>query len=332
MLSILRNNNTSFIKLLIHLLFWGLFVSMSLVFVSEDKHWYQHSFLEYLLVVAGITYLNDLLLFPFFIKKKAYFIYGIVVLALSFLATIVYCNIISTCNCNLEFCLSKYMWQTIFPLVFLSFSALLLRVLDKQKELERSKSEHLTSELKFLRSQLNPHILFNNLNTIYSYSLENPDEVPEMILNLSNSLKYVLLESEHQEVDLNKDLAYLDNFMNFMTIRSEGTKTVTYHKTIDDDQYKIAPLLLISIIENAFKHSSKKEGIPEINVTLKIENNTLALHCSNDFDPKKTHQFSNGIGLNNLKKRLKLSYSNRHTLSEDQKNGKYIVELKIQLS
>ncbi|NQY06439.1 MAG: histidine kinase, partial [Flavobacteriaceae bacterium] len=269
---------------------------------------------------------------PFFIKRKAYILYSLFVLSISFVATVIYCNLISKCNCNLDTCLSKYLWQTIFPLIFLSFSSLILRVFEKQKELEASKSKALEMELKFLKSQLNPHILFNNLNTIYSYSLEESEKVPEMILNLSDSLKYVLNESENKWVTLEKDLNYIDNYIDFMTLRSEGVKEVTYRNEVGKNDFKITPLLLISIIENAFKHSSSNDKKPAINITISLDKNELNLVVYNDYEENNSSEYSSGIGLVNLKKRLDLMYINRHTLITETIGNIYHVTLKLSLS
>ena len=119
------------------------------------------------------------------------FIFAII----SFFATQLYCYVFAQCGCSLMKCLSDYLWQTLVPLIFFSFVWVLYRFIDKQEEVEEIKKEHLEMELKFLKSQINPHVLFNNLNTIYSYALEKPNETPELILRLSDNLKHVLYES-----------------------------------------------------------------------------------------------------------------------------------------
>ena len=326
-----QENNFLFIKIVIHVLFWALFIAISLIFVSSDKHWYQNSFFKYLAVVGSVTYANDLLFLPIFTKRKAYILFALFLMLIAFLATILYCNLISSCNCNLDYCLSKYLWQTIFPLVFLSLTNVLLRIFQKQKELEASRSKALEMELNFLKSQLNPHILFNNLNTIYSYALEASDKVPDMILNLSSSLKYILNESEAPLVPLEKDIAHIDHYIEFMTIRNEGVKTISYEKQLEDTSLKITPLLLITVIENAFKHSNITSGTPHIKITIVQHKNTLTLTCKNHFNPEKTTKDSIGIGLTNLKKRLNLIYKEAYKLNITTDNDNYIVTLSLPL-
>jgi len=180
-----------FSQILIHVLFWSLFVFTSL-FVFSNFYWLENPFLQYLFILLVIVYANNLLLLPFFVGKKWYTSYIFVIAFISFAATQLYCYVFAQCGCTLIKCLSDYLWQTIVPLAFLSFVWMLYRYLDKQDEIEKIKQEHTEMELKFLKSQINPHVLFNNLNTIYSYSLEKPTETPELILMLSDHLKHVL--------------------------------------------------------------------------------------------------------------------------------------------
>jgi LytS/YehU family sensor histidine kinase len=202
-------------------------------------------------------------------------------------------------------CLSDYLWQTLVPLIFFSFIWMLYRFIDEQEDLEKVKKEHTEMELKFLKSQINPHVLLNNLNTIYSYSIENPKETPELILMLSDNLKHVLYESNSETISIEKELHFLDNYIKFQKIRTEGVKQINYSKTIDSKGYQIAPLMLITIIENAFKHSTLNSSI---NININIENGILNFNCSNDYDGNKVDENTYKIGLQNLEKRLELIY------------------------
>ncbi|VAW11676.1 Putative two-component system sensor protein, no kinase domain [hydrothermal vent metagenome] len=146
-------------------------------------------------------------------------------------------------------CLSDYLWQTLVPIVFFSFLWMLYGYLEKQEEVELVQQKNTEMELQFLKSQINPHVLFNNLNTIYSYSLEQPKKVPKLILMLSDNLKHVLYESDGHKVALQNELDYIDNYIAFQKIRTENIKTIEYSKKITNFKHEIAPLLLITIIE-----------------------------------------------------------------------------------
>ena len=159
-----------------------------------------------------------------------YALYIFVFVTISFLATQLYCYTFAECGCTIIKCLSDYLWQSLVPLIFFSFIWMLYRFIDKQEEVEVIKKEHAEMELKFLKSQINPHVLFNNLNTIYSYSIEKPNETPELILMLSDNLKHVLYESNAKTISLEKEIQFIDNYIKFQTIRTEGVKQIIYKK------------------------------------------------------------------------------------------------------
>jgi len=148
-----------------------------------------------------------------------------------------------------------------------------------------------------------------------------------MILMLSDNLKHVLYESNSDTVSLEKELQFLDNYIEFQRIRTEGVKTIDYKKEIDALDHQIAPLLLITIFENAFKHSTLKG---EISIDLRLHKGVLECICKNDFDSKKVTPDDFKIGLQNLAKRLQLIYKNKHEFKIS-KNDQFKVYLKITL-
>jgi hypothetical protein len=297
------------------------------LFYFSDFYWAENPFLQYLSILVVIVYANDFILLPFFERKKWYTIYILVIALISFLATQLYCDVFAQCGCSVVKCLSDYVWQTIVPIIFFSFIWMLFRYLEKKDEVEAIQRKHAEMELKFLKSQINPHVLFNNLNTIYSYSLEKPAQVPELILMLSNNLKHVLYESNSTLVSLEKEIAFIDNYIKFHEIRTEGIKTIQYTKEILRFDYEIAPLLLITIIENAFKHSTIDT---HIDIKIKLSTDLLECICTNVFDATKETE-DDKIGLRNLQKRLDLIYKENYELVIDSEE-KYRVTLKLRLA
>ena len=316
--------NTS--QILVHILFWMLFVLVSL-FIFSPYYWRQNPFLQYLSILVVIVYINNLVLLPFFVKKKLYIPYVFVFALISFLATQLYCNIFAQCGCSIMKCLSDYLWQTLVPLIFFSFIWMLYRYIDKQDEVELVKKEHIEMELKFLKSQINPHVLFNNLNTIYSYSIEKPNEVPELILMLSENLKHVLYESNSETISLNKELQFLDNYIKFQRIRTEGVKQIFYTTEVDSKDSEIAPLLLITIIENAFKHSTLNS---DIFIDVKVKEGVLECVCKNHYNKEGVTTNDFKIGLQNLEKRLELIYKDDYEF-DISRNDMFKVYLKLKL-
>jgi two-component system LytT family sensor kinase len=296
---------------LVHLLFWILFTFVSL-FVFSEYYWSENPFLQYLSILILIVYTNNFIILPFFVKRKQYFLYAVLFILISFLATQLYCNVFTKCGCSFMKCLSDYLWQTIVPLIFFSFVWILFKYLEREKEIEKALQERTELELRFLKSQINPHVLFNNLNTVYSYAIEKPEQTPDLILKLSDNLKHVLYESTEDYIPLDKELQYIDNYIDFQKIRTQGIKNVSYNVCVDSYQHKIAPLLLITIIENAFKHSPPNSHII---INIKVNQNTLECFIQNDISKViKEKDSLESIGLSNLKKRLNLLYHNNYNL------------------
>ncbi len=314
-------------KVLIHLLFWALFVFISF-FVFPEYHWKSNPFVQYFFILLVIVYANNEVLLPFFVRRKMYLTYVFTIGIVAFLATQLYCNYFAQCGCSILKCLSDYLWQTLVPLVFFSFIWMLFRYLEKLEEVDQIQKENTKMELQLLKSQIDPHVLFNNLNTIYSFALEKPQEVPKMILMLSDNLKHVLHGSNAPMVALEKELDHMDNYIAFQRIRVENIKKVHYSKDIDNLNHTIAPLLLITLIENAFKHSMPKSRIV---IGLRVRDSVLYFHCQNQVRRAENKTDDPKIGLDNLRKRLLLLYRNKHELHITE-NGMFQVQLKLELT
>ncbi len=313
-------------KVLIHVLFWMLFIFISF-FVFPEYHWKENPFLHYFIILLVIVYTNDFALLPFFVKKKMYVLYIITICVIAFLATQLYCYVFAECGCSILKCLSNYLWQTLVPVVFFSFIWMLFHYIKKQDEIELLKKKNTEIELQYLKSQINPHVLLNTLNTIYSYTLEKPNEVGNLILMLSDNLKHVLYESSAPKVPLKKEIEFIDNYIAFQKIRTENVKTINYQKNILDDNHLIAPLLLITLIENAFKHSAYNSCIE---IFIEVEKGVLDFTCENTIG-SVNNESNNKLGLINLEKRLNIIYKNNHKFQTVKSNDSYKVLLKINL-
>ena len=204
----------------------------------------------------------------------------------------------------------------------------------KQLEVEELRSSIQESELQFLKSQINPHFLFNNLNNLYSYAIAQSPKTPSIILELSSVLRYMLYDCKEKFVSLPKEIEHLENFTKLNELQIEERGKVSFKTKNITAEYQIAPLILTVFIENAFKHStaSQSDNI-FIDITIKVnDNGMMEFECKNSFRPKgNTESLAKGIGLQNVKKRLQLLYPNSHTLTIDDKEGLFSVILKIQL-
>lgn len=204
----------------------------------------------------------------------------------------------------------------------------------KQRELEELKSAIKESELQFLTSQINPHFLFNNLNNLYSYAIENSPKTPTIILELSSVMRYMLYECKEKYVPLKKEIEQLENFTRLSELQIEERGTIKFHVDGNTAGYRIAPLILIVFIENAFKHSQSNQSeniYIEIDVII-FEDGILEFRCKNNYQSRtNNHQLPHGIGLENVKKRLRLLYPEAHELIIEDTGDYYKVYLSIKL-
>jgi len=209
---------------------------------------------------------------------------------------------------------------------------------ERQRKIEQIEKDSLMNELKFLKSQIQPHILFNSLNSLYDHTLSKSDKAPELVLQLSSVLRYVLYDTTGMLVPLTKELDFLADYVALQKMQLEGRGIIEFsinkNKTLKT--LKIAPFLLIPFIENSFKHSlSSKDRAIIIKVQIAIQDKVLGLVVENNFETKLTNStdlLAKGIGLKNVQKRLALLYPNQHQLTVNQTANWYKVQLELNLS
>jgi len=192
------------------------------------------------------------------------------------------------------------------------------------------KNEQTQAELLHLRSQLNPHFFFNTLNNLYGLTLKNSKQAPEVILKLSEMMRYTIYQGEKSSVSIKNEITYLENYIELHKIRYRKSVLIDFNYTIDET-LSIAPLLFINLLENAFKHgvdTLEEDAFIKINLTQEAE--VLCFVIENNFEETMQNQ-TKGIGLTNLKRRLSLLYPRKHTLKFVRLNNIYNATLKISL-
>ena len=226
------------------------------------------------------------------------------------------------------------LFEVLPPILLLVGFKLSWDAIQRQNKIEALHRLVAESELQFLNSQINPHFLFNNLNNLYSYALENSPKTPEIILQLSSILRYMLYDCKEKLVPLGKELENLHDYIKLSQLQLEDEGQVNFSVDGDTNNYVITPLLFMVFVENAFKHgtSSLTEKI-QINISIQISGNTLYFTCENNYaELSNTENLSNGIGLKNVKGRLDLSYPGKHELSIHAEDNWYTVFLKLELT
>lgn len=210
----------------------------------------------------------------------------------------------------------------------------------KEKETQRVKNElekeKLNIELRFLKSQMTPHFLFNALNNIYSLVYTKDERAPQSVLKLSDMMRYVMVDSQVDKISLEKEVKYIDTYIDFQLMGMENKSNVKFEKDVKNFDYKIPPMILQPLVENSFKHSrvvNDPNGF--VNFYLFQDNNDLLFIARNSIkgtslsviDPDKKQQ--SGIGLENVKKRLKLYYDKNYSFDVKHEDNCYETTIKI---
>ena len=206
-------------------------------------------------------------------------------------------------------------------------------LIKKNNQLSQAFNEKLKSEVSYLKEQINPHFLFNTLNSIYALTLEKSNEAPKAVLKLSGMMRYVVTESNQEYVTLEKEINYIEDYIELQKLRMDNNTHFAYSCSGDFSGKMIAPLVLIPFIENAFKYGLNPDQESNIQIELSVENNTLTLIAKNKIVISTlASNMKTETGIENTKKRLHFMYPNRHSLDIQNDLTYYIVHLTIDLS
>ncbi|QXP53185.1 histidine kinase [Cellulophaga sp. HaHa_2_1] len=318
-------------KLLQNILVWlFLFLILMGVVVTDDK---LTTVFFILCIFAAAVYINNLLILPYFNKNRIIFLLLFILNSSFFTGVMVYFLI-------------KYSKKIFEWSVFINLYGLLVLVLAfgialkmARDSINRKHTER-EAELMLLKAQLNPHFLFNTLNNLYGLSVLKSDKLPELMLKLSDLLRYSLYDTKDAFVPLVKEITYLENYIALEKIRLENQANITFHLDGVISAEKIAPMLCIIFVENAFKHLGNSDKIKSrVLVSLKLRADKLIFSCENStdelaLDTQKLVQDekNSGIGLKNVEKRLLLLYPDKHSLVISKNEGLFIVTLTLDLN
>ncbi|WP_158266973.1 sensor histidine kinase [Chitinophaga niastensis] len=216
-------------------------------------------------------------------------------------------------------------------MLFMSgFIKIALEWFKSEKQREELKVEKLNAELKFLKSQINPHFLFNCLNTIYSLAHKQSGQTEHAILKLSTIMRYMIYESNEAKVLLTHELKYLQDYIDIQRLRLPNDIHINYQVNGDAENLQIEPMLLVPFVENAFKHGISYAEDSFIDIDITIAENMVGLNVKNSHFKERVAD-RGGIGLQNVLKRLEMLYANEHEIVITETENQFIVDLKIVL-
>lgn len=281
-----------------------------------------------------------LIIIPLFFKRGRYWICLLTSLLFIFLYIHFYAAIITYTSILIGFLTdwtsygTQVMRATYYVVLFSFLGGLFklsLNGLAIQQQKTLLEKQNIKNELALLRSQINPHFLFNTLNTIHSYIISNNPRSAQAVIRLSDIMRYMLYDASRDMITLVKEIEYLQGYIELQKFRLESEVQINFNIAGDPDGISISPMLLTPFVENVFKHG-KKSGLEDpISIELKIGDKHFEFSVSNSVDSLKTYdtEKNEGVGLENVRRRLHLLYPKNHTLDIKELDNKFFVYLKI---
>ena len=348
-----------------HIVFWTIYILFNTIRWGSYFDDYSYSLKTNLLgfpIHMTLAYLNVYYLMPKFVYKKKYWSYsGLVVLSLFVMLLVKYYltyYLVSTNvwpegpeepnGLNFNYAVQMMLGE-FYVVAFVTAIKVTIDWLGENNRFNELEKRQLATELRFLRSQVSPHFFFNTLNNIYGLTLEKSEKAPEVVLKLSELMRYLLYATKKRKQDLASELNCIQNYIDLERIRFSDKLQVEVEIKGDLAEKKIAPMLLIPLIENCFKHGAN-QNIGDVKISLKalIEGDFLYFEVRNNLpeqenqrlkpvNSQKSNQLevttkSSGIGLTNVKKRLELGYAPKdYKLKINQTNQHFTVKLKLKV-
>ena len=337
-----------------HILFWLTY------FLFNTFRWgiyfndYWYSFKTNLLgfpIHMTLCYLNILIFMPYLVYRKKYLLYILTVLSSIFIMVIIKFNLTYllinhnvwpegpqtidklTLNYTIDMMIGE-----LYVITFVTAIKITLDFLKEQKRVADLEKSQLETELLFLKSQISPHFLFNTLNNIYSLSVEKSNKTPKVVLKLSELMRYMLYDTKSKKQTLENEILCIQNYLDLERIRNDDRLEINMSISGDIHDKEISPIILLTFIENAFKHGvNKNTGKVIINISFKVKSDFLHFTIANPM-PEITHHKDNfnkssGIGIENVKKRLELDYNKKdYNLSFKNKKNIFVVKLMIKVA
>ncbi|MCD4772324.1 MAG: histidine kinase [Bacteroidales bacterium] len=348
----IKNFDFNKYRIIWHILFWLLYL---ILHAFSSNIYYEDSNIYKILAKYSISIPIDILaayftayyLLPKFLLKGKY-IHFMVIFFLSAIFFIFFQRALmfyisypifySESYQNIKFFKINYIFSffNIYAIVGIFASIKLLKYWFKNQQTTRLlEKEKLEAELKFLKSQIHPHFLFNTLNNLYALTLDKSDLAPEVVIKLSDLLDYMLYECNTPKVSLDKEIKLINDYLSLEKIRYRKELIINFDISGKTSGKQIAPMLLLPFIENSFKHGlSKKKNNPWINITLVTKNEALHFNVKNNkaiSKIMKKEEYTEGIGLKNVRRRLDLLYEGAYKLELMDNDDSFEINLEINL-
>jgi sensor histidine kinase YesM len=337
-----------------HILFWLTYFLFNTFRWGSYFNDYGYSLKTNLLgfpIHMTLCYLNILVFMPFLVYRKRYLLYVVAVLSSIFLMVFIKFNLTyllithdvwpegpqTIDKLTLNYTIDMMMGE-LYVITFVTAIKITFDFLKEQQRVTDLEKSQLETELLFLKSQISPHFFFNTLNNIYSLSVEKSNKTPKIVLKLSELMRYMLYDTKSKRQTLENEILCIQNYLDLERIRNDDRLEINMAISGDIHDKEIAPIILLTFIENAFKHGvNKNTGKVIIDINFKVKGDFLHFTISNPM-AEITHHTDNfnkssGIGIENVKKRLELGYNkNDYKLSFKNKKNIFVVKLVIKVT
>lgn len=334
---------------LLHLSFWGVYLSFFFYQISSrvreldwDVAFGRAAFHVFFNMVAA--YMNYFIFLPRFLERRKISRY-VLEFGVPFVILIVIRVILQRYLAD-GYTYTEHYFYTNLHIVQITATSLfivifvsMLRFAKDWFELEARKkeveNEKLTAELGFLKEQINPHFLFNTLNNLYYLAYTKSENTTEVIAKLSQMMRYMIYESNHPQVPLSKEIEYMQNYISLERLRLNNQIPISFDVSGDTAAAKIAPLILITFLENAFKHGVDANNADSwVKVNIRVSDNSCwySVENSKRMDGAVANPEKSGIGLRNVMRRLELSYPGNFDIKVNDDANRYKVELQLRLN
>lgn len=340
------HNASFFIKYkLHHVLFWLLVFGIWFLLRYEG---YATPLLAFkitlikVLDLALMVYVTNYVLIPLLLYKKRYVVFVITFIAMVLTSSFTKMYIIGQvvndpASFSLQENLKARIYDNVIPHFFLVIAGAAIKFmfdqLRLQKKIANLAKEKAEAELNFLKSQINPHFLFNSLNSVYFLIDKNNPDARQALHKFSDMLRYQLYEANGERIPIEKEIDYLQDYVHLQQLRKDENYKVQFNCSPEVKNFSIEPLLLIPFVENAFKHiSHKTDGTNFVKLDMSRNNGYFEFEVENSREKGvySTEQHG-GIGMNNVKRRLELLYPGTHQLSIDDKANSFKINLKLKI-
>lgn len=334
--------------LLLHVAAWIVWLSLPFLLAPPDRggdpspvtersqlHYYTRFIMQ--LFWGGIFYLNFYVLIPKLAYKKSYWLFAFLLVLVLLWMIVQSWLLFAVWVESKHFNISRNILINFLIYLFILASSTAFRLINDKIKTERNvkerENENLKTELSLLRSQVNPHFMFNILNNMVAMARKRSEDLEPSLIKLSALMRYMLYEADEDKVSLEKEIEYLQSYVDLQQQRfGKNMKLVVDFKKVDDN-YKIEPMLLIPFVENAYKHGTGMIENAQIEIELRAEKNVLHFSVRNKFNnlSQEVKDTTSGIGLTNVTRRLNLLYGEEHSLLITKKDHWFTVSLQLNL-